>query len=118
MLMEIVRGELVSPAASDEMRRTLLGQTRRTRIPAGVPKEAQVGNKTGTLRGILNDVALVEPPEGARYAVAVLVNHAGPDASTSAAIARFSRRVYGRLVTASEEPASPPSALTDREIRR
>ena len=107
MLMEIVRGELVSPAASDEMRRILLAQTRRTRIPAGVPDGATVGNKTGTLRGIVNDVAFVEPPDGPRYAIAVLVNDAGPDASTSEGIARLSRLVYERLANGLNDPAAP-----------
>jgi beta-lactamase class A len=94
MLLQIERGELVDGNAGSEMRRLLLAQTRRTRIPAGIPEEAQVGNKTGTLNGIVNDVAFVEPPEGPRYAIAVLISGAAPDATASASIANLSRKVY------------------------
>lgn len=94
MALAISRGELIDPAASDEMRRLMLQQTRRNRIPAGLPPEVPVGNKTGSLRGIVNDVAFVEPPGGPRYAVAVLVSNAGLDTTTSAAIARLSKSVY------------------------
>jgi beta-lactamase class A len=98
MLMELLEGKLVSPAAGGALRRVLLDQTRRTRIPAGVPEGVPVGNKTGTLRGIINDVAFVEPPGGPRYALAVLVKDAGPDGPASEAIAALSRKVY-RLLT-------------------
>jgi beta-lactamase class A len=100
MALEIAREECVSPEASSEMRTLLLAQTRRTRIPAGLPEGAVSGNKTGTLRGIVNDVAFVETPGGLRYAMAVLITNAGEDAATSKAIAGLSRKVYD-LLTAS-----------------
>ena len=37
----------------------LLGQTRRTKIPAGVPSGVKVANKTGELAAVQNDVAIV-----------------------------------------------------------
>lgn len=94
MLLEIAEGKLISPEASAEMRGLLLAQTRRTRIPAGLPEGTVVGNKTGTLRGIVNDAAFIEPPGGPRYALAVLVTQAGSDTATSRALARLSRKVY------------------------
>jgi beta-lactamase class A len=103
MLLQIERGELVNANASSEMRRLLLAQTRRTRIPAGVPDEAPVGNKTGTLNGIVNDVAFVEPPDGPRYAVAVLISGTGSDATASASIARLSRKVYQKVTHGTPE---------------
>lgn len=104
MLLRIARGELVSPEASREMRALLLAQERRTRIPAGLPPEAVVGNKTGTLRGIVNDVGFVEVPGGRRYALAVLVSEAGSDAATSRAIARLSSKTYEFLAENSARP--------------
>ncbi len=101
LLLRIGRGELVSPEASREMREILQAQTRRQRIPAGIPEGATVGNKTGTLRGIVHDVALVEPAEGPRYALAVLITDSGPEGRANAAIARLSRKVY-RFVTDSD----------------
>jgi beta-lactamase class A len=101
MLLQIARLEAVSAEASREMRRVLLEQTRRTRIPAGLPEGVTVGNKTGTLNGIVNDVAFVETPQGLRYTIAVLVDRAGGDAPTSRAIARLSRLVYEHLTEGS-----------------
>lgn len=97
MLLEIAGGNLISPEASTEMREVLLAQTRRTRLPAQLPEGVAIGNKTGTLRGIVNDAAFVEPPHGPRYAIAVLVSQAGDDAATSRALARLSRKVYDAL---------------------
>jgi beta-lactamase class A len=97
MLLEIERGTLVDRPASAELRALLLAQTRRTRIPAGLPEGAVAGNKTGSLRGIVNDVGFVERPGGPRYALAVLVSGAGSDSVTSQAIARLSRRVWDAL---------------------
>lgn len=94
MLLEIADAKSISPEASTEMRGLLLAQKRRTRLPAGLPEGITVGNKTGTLRGIVNDAAFVEPPGGPRYAIAVLVTKAGSDTATSRAIARLSRKVY------------------------
>ena len=104
MLMEIAGGKLISPVASNEMRELLLAQTRRTRLPAELPEDVVVGNKTGTLRGIVNDAAFVEPPGGPRYAIAVLVSRAGSDAATSRAIARLSRKVYETITGAEAKP--------------
>lgn len=99
MLLEIAEGKLISPEASTEMRGLLLAQTRRTRLPAELPPDVPVGNKTGTLRGIVNDAAFIEPPGGPRYALAVLVSHAGSDAATSRALARLSRKVYEEITS-------------------
>jgi len=100
MLLELANGSLISPKASSEMRALLLAQTRRTRIPAGLPGTATAGNKTGTLRGIVNDAAFVEAPDGRRYAIAVLVSGAGNDEATSRAIARLSTEVYELIASA------------------
>jgi beta-lactamase class A len=96
MLLAIARGELLDARASAEMHQLLLAQKRRTRIPAGLPPEVPVGNKTGTWGRLVHDVAFVEPPTGPTYAIAVLVTGAA-DEPASKAIARISRLVYERL---------------------
>jgi beta-lactamase class A len=88
------------------MRTLLLAQTRRTRIPAGLPEGAVCGNKTGTLRGIVNDVAFVEAPGGLRYALAVLISKGGADDPTSRSIAKLSKRVYDLITAAPSAPAN------------
>ncbi|MFN3651008.1 MAG: serine hydrolase [Armatimonadota bacterium] len=94
MLQQIVRGELVSPEASLEMRELLLDQRWRDRIPAGIPDEAVVGNKTGTLSVVLHDVAFVEPPRGPRYTVAIMIARPSRAEVKAETIERISRRIY------------------------
>lgn len=109
LMLEIAQGKLISAEASGEMRSLLLAQTRRTRIPSGAPAIATVGNKTGTLLGIVNDAAFVETPDGRRYAIAVLVSNAGGDVATSNAIARLSGEVY-ELIASAPAASAPTSA--------
>jgi beta-lactamase class A len=97
MLLEIEQGSLVSGEASADMRKLLLAQERRSRIPAGLPPEAICGNKTGTLNGVVHDAAFIECPNGRRYTIAVLVTHAPSDRATSTSIARLSRSIYSLL---------------------
>ena len=97
-LLRIARGEAVSPAASREMRELLLAQTRRARIPAGLPKGVTCGNKTGTWGGAVNDVAFVEPSGAPRYALAVFLADAGPRPRAEKTIAKLSAAVH-RFVT-------------------
>ncbi|WP_243388620.1 serine hydrolase [Bifidobacterium scaligerum] len=58
-LKELYQGKLVSEQASRSMLDLLLGQTRRSKIPAGVPNGIQVANKTGELPGVENDAAII-----------------------------------------------------------
>lgn len=99
MFQQIARGELVSPNASLEMRHLLLSQHWRERIPAELPADAVVGNKTGTMQGLLHDVAFVEPPGGGRYTFAVLIERQTRADVRSEVIAGLSRKVYDYLTS-------------------
>jgi len=110
LMEEIARGQVVSPAASDEMRRLLLAQRWRERIPAGLPKDAVCGNKTGTMKNLLHDVAFIEAPTGLSYTIAVLIEREDRAACTSEAIAELSRRVYEYL-TGTSNPAAPAGLI-------
>ncbi len=94
MMLQISRGKAVSASASQELRTMLLAQTRRSRLPTGLPQEATCGNKTGTWGGAVNDVAFVEPPVGPRYAVAVFLRDVGSQPRAELAMARFSQMIY------------------------
>lgn len=73
-LMEaIVRGDGMDAAGREAMRRSLLGQRTRNGIPAGLPPDITVGNKTGTWEGITHDVAFVDAPTGT-YIIAILTD--------------------------------------------
>lgn len=53
------RGQLVSVEYSQSMIGLMLQQTRRSKIPAGVPSQVSVANKTGESPGVENDSAMV-----------------------------------------------------------
>lgn len=117
MFQQIARGELVSPNASLEMRHLLLEQRWRERIPAALPPEATVGNKTGTMLGLLHDVAFVEAPDGVRYTFAVLIERQTRADVHSEAIAELSRKVYDYLTSTAPAP-SPPGGVRAGESPR
>jgi beta-lactamase class A len=90
LLMEaIVTGKGMSEASRLDMRELLLAQRTRTGIPAGLPPNIPVGNKTGTWEGATHDVAFVDAP-GGTYVIAILSDK---DWSWEP-IARVSKAVY------------------------
>lgn len=114
LLGQIERRELISRKAGDEMRRLLLAQHWRERIPAGLPPGVVVGNKTGTLSGCLHDTAFVEAPDGLRYTLAALVERSGRAQCRSESLAELSRRVFEYLDRARREAAPEPRGAAAR----
>lgn len=73
LLKAIYKETLISPEASREMLSLLLSQTRTWKIPAVLPEEVRVANKTGETNAANHDVAIVFSP-GADYILCVLGN--------------------------------------------
>ena len=73
LCLGIARGEVVSPAACDEMIALLEG-TSRGRVAAGVPKGIPVGHKSGWMRGMRADVGWVRVP-GQPYVLSVFLDN-------------------------------------------
>ena len=94
LMVAVAEGRLAGPAATAACERTLLSQSYRDGIPAGLPAGLVVGNKTGWIDGVNHDVALVRasalPPVG----IAVLVTAPGTPAEREAGIARITRAVW------------------------
>jgi beta-lactamase class A len=105
LMEQIQYRALLDPASDDEMRRLLLAQRWRERIPAWLPPGAVVGNKTGTMSNLLHDAAFVEAPNGVSYTIAVLIERRDRAACKSEAISALSREVYDYLVA-----TAPPDA--------
>ena len=59
ILEQIYRGKCVSARYSREMLNLLLRQTRRWKIPAGLPSGVKVANKTGETSSVQHDMAIV-----------------------------------------------------------
>ena len=59
LLEHIYNGTCVSSKYSKEMRKLLLAQTRRWKIPSGIPSGIKVANKTGEISSVEHDMAIV-----------------------------------------------------------
>lgn len=89
---------LVSPTADEELWRLLCRQQKRRRIPAGVPDlpGITVGNKTGTIRRVLHDVAIIHTPR-TRYVLCVLLADPRSEGEGEAFCRRVSWAVFHLL---------------------
>ena len=70
-LERMYRGTAVSPKSSKKMIKLLKAQTRRSKLPAGVPKGVTIANKTGETSFAENDAAIVYS-DGADYVIVVM----------------------------------------------
>jgi beta-lactamase class A len=91
----IEEGRAVSADASREMLEILHGQEFRAGIPAGLPDEAKVANKTGEMSTVAHDAGLVYLPDREPYVLAVLTEWStGASSGRRRAIADVSRAVF------------------------
>ena len=79
-LVKLKRGQLLSPASTDYLIRTMeSSKTGKYRMRGAVPPGWHFGHKTGTGQDLLgrtagyNDVGLLTAPDGRRYAIAVMI---------------------------------------------
>jgi len=98
----IARCEITSTEACREMMEILQGQEFTSEIPAGIPDEAfaqgtRVGNKTGSITGILHDGAIVRPPDRAPYLLVILTEGYHDKDTGSTTMADLSRIVWTSL---------------------
>ena len=94
LLRRIGEGRAVSRQASDEMVRVMLDQQFNEGIPAGLPKEARVAHKTGSITAANHDAALVFLPGHKPYVLVVLTRGLKDEARAHQLIADISRVIY------------------------
>ena len=87
-----------SPELSRQMLDILHRQQFRGGIPAGLPREARVANKTGDISTVAHDAGLVYLPDRKPYAIAVLTEWEPSATGRSTAIAAASYIGYAALV--------------------
>jgi beta-lactamase class A len=93
-LMELIGTRAILDAASCGAVLDILKRNKAdSRIPALLPKGTVVAHKTGTIRGVRNDLGIVEAPSGP-YAVAILSRGVPSDIRTDVRIAEISLAVY------------------------
>ncbi len=75
------------------VQRYLCNNLRNQRIPRLLPDSALIAHKTGTLNGLMHDIALIESPDAAYYLI-VLADGLPDGHDFASDIARFSKQVY------------------------
>jgi beta-lactamase class A len=93
---------------SEELRREMLdilhAQEFRSGIPAGLPDEARVANKTGEISTVAHDAGIVYLPDREPYVVAILTEWKPETGGRKEAIAKVSRAVYEVLTEGGPRP--------------
>ncbi len=70
----------------------------RGKIPAGVPKNIKVVNKTGSITRISHDAAIVFPKNQKPYILVILTKGISDQKEAEKLIAKLSKNVYENLV--------------------
>jgi beta-lactamase class A len=97
LLVALAEGRLAGPAATSACERTLRAQHYRDGIPAGLPDDLVIGNKTGWITGVNHDVALVRAPWLPPVGLAVLVSAPGTEQEREAGIARIAAAAWAEV---------------------
>lgn len=92
-LEAVYKGKCVNQTYSAKMLNLLKNQTRRTKIPAGVPAGTVVANKTGETDDTSHDAAIVYAPKG-DYVIVIMSETNGLGWNQPANIADLSKAVY------------------------
>ncbi len=66
---------------------------RNERMPRHLPDEAVIAHKTGTLNGVMHDIAIIDSPDAAYYLI-ILADGLPDDVDFAGKIAQFSRDIY------------------------
>ena len=97
----IYQGRWLTPAS----RAVIVGAMERCRtgthrLKAGLPEDATVAHKTGTLNNTASDIGVITTPDGRQLAVAIYVTGQGGHAGRDAKIASLGRAIYDGYLSA------------------
>lgn len=81
LFIGLIKGAVVSPAASAEMLGVLDRQRVNDRLSSGFPAGTRFSHKTGDLDGVMHDAGIVWTPSGPRVVVALTADYADRDAA-------------------------------------
>jgi beta-lactamase class A len=99
LMVALAEGRLAGPDATAACEQTLLAQTHRDGIPAALPADVVVGNKTGWIDGVDHDVALARSPGLPPVGLAVLASAPGTPEERRAGIARVAGAAWAAVVS-------------------
>lgn len=94
----IARGAGMNKSACDSMIDILSHQQLREKIPAKLPADVKVANKTGSIDKVSHDSGIVFLPDGRRYVVVLLSSGVEDEKSVNATLANVSLIIYNHFV--------------------
>jgi beta-lactamase class A len=97
VMMSIAEGKAGSSEACREMIEILKQQKFRSKIPAGIPEDVKVANKTGSITRIDHDAAIVFPKGRKPYVLVIMTRGIEEHEKAEKLIAKLSRIVYESL---------------------
>ncbi|MEM9908208.1 MAG: serine hydrolase [Cyanobacteria bacterium P01_D01_bin.44] len=106
------KGELLRLRSRDRVLNILQRTYNKNLLPSGIEETALTYNKTGDIGSVLGDVALVDLPNGKRYAIAALVQRPENDGRAHELIRRISQTVSQEMAKAIN-PTLPPKPASD-----
>lgn len=98
IMAAIAENRAASTASCRAMLDILKAQKFRESIPAGLPAEILVANKTGSITAINHDAAILFPPQGGPCVLVVLTRGFSSHERAQQAIAAVAQNVYQELV--------------------
>ena len=107
MVAHLHKGEVLSLRSRDRVLNILQRTYNKKLLPAGVSETTVSYNKTGDIGSVLGDVALMDLPNGKRYAIATLIQRPENDGRAQELIRRISQTVYQTMSKAT--PVLKPS---------
>lgn len=114
LIMALIdQGGLLTPRSRDRMFSIMQRTENVSLIPSGIDDESLTAHKTGDIATLLGDVALVDVPNGKRYAMALLVQRPDNDGRASELIRRMSETAHGEMAQPVAPVGSPQTAPAD-----
>lgn len=95
---KLARGEMVSNEASEAMINILMDQKFKDIIPARLPPEVKVANKTGNITAVHHDSGIVFLPDNSKYVLILLSKELGDFDKGTSRMAEVSRMIYDYVI--------------------
>lgn len=97
IFQSIAEGKIVSEESCKEMVEILSRQKFRSKIPALLPENVKVANKTGWIMGIEHDSGIVFLPDGRKYVLVILAKNVLDNKSAIEVEAKISKMIFDYL---------------------
>ena len=98
ILEHLANGTAVNEKADQQMLEILFDQAHREIIPARLPQEVRVANKTGSIDGVRHDSAVVFLPDGRKYVVVLLSEEMTDANKGTEMLAGVSEIIYNHMM--------------------